>query len=67
MAKRSTPKQKLSKDRSKRRYKAFQNRSREKLMSIVDAMLKLRKNPRYSKIQEEKANKKSDKVTTIKA
>lgn len=67
MSKRPTPKKKQEHGRSSRRYKAFQNRSREKLMSMVDAMLKLAKNPRFMKIQEEKANKKSEKITTIKA
>lgn len=67
MAKRSTPKQQLANGRSTRRYKAFKNKSQKKLMNMVNAVLKLRKNPRYLKIQQEKANKKSTKVTTVKA
>jgi len=67
MAKRSTPKQQLANGRSTRRYKAFKKKSQRKIMNMVTAMLKLRKNPRYLKIQEEKANKKSDKITTVRA
>jgi len=67
MSKKPVPKQQQANGRSRRRYKAFQNRSRIKLMNMVTGLLKLAKNPRYLKIQEEKANKKSSKITTVKA
>ena len=67
MAKRPTPKKQQANSQSSRRYKAFANKARKKLMGKVDFMLKLKKNPRYQKIQEEAAQKKGDKITKIKA
>jgi hypothetical protein len=63
MAKRATPKQQLCKSRGSRRYKAFQNKSRKKLMGKVDFMLKIEKQgklkPAVKNVEE--------KVTKIKA
>ncbi|QQR83932.1 hypothetical protein IPJ72_01885 [Candidatus Peregrinibacteria bacterium] len=67
MAKRSTPKKQQANSQSSRRYKAFQNKSRKKLMGMVEFMKRVVKNPRYQAIQEEKGKRGMDKITKIQA
>lgn len=67
MAKRPTPKKQQANSQSSRRYKAFQNKSRKKLMGMVEFMKRVVKNPRYQAIQEEKGKKGMDKITKIQA
>jgi len=67
MAKRSTPKQQLAKSRGSRRYKSFVNKSQKKLSGTVDFMKKLQKSKSFQRVTQEGAEKKSEKITKIKA
>lgn len=63
MAKHSVPKKQTSNSQASRRYKAFQNSARKKLMSMADSVKKLHKVGKFKSA----ARKPTDKVTKIKA
>lgn len=63
MAKHAVPKQKQSKSRSSRRYKTFVNKAQKKLLGVVQSS----KNAAAKAEKLAKTQKKSAKVTTIKA
>ena len=67
MSKRPTPKKKRARSQTSRQHKAFQNRARKQLSGMVDAMLKLEKNPNYLRLTQELEGKKEKRVTKIKA